>query len=126
MSRSSRYYLEKRAEQGFRGYPIASIAFYGPTADFASKVAVGVFRTETQDPDVLERFFSAGTDVRFDEAVGEKVLSVIESHGVQSVVMTDNIIGCPHEEGIDYPEGTSCPQCPFWAGRDPFTHERIH
>jgi len=126
MSRSSRYYLEKRAKQGFRGYPIATIAFYGPTADFASKVAVGVFCTETEDPDVLERFFSEGTDVRFDKAVAEKVLSVIESHGVQSVMMTDSIIGCPHEEGIDYSEGTSCPQCPFWAGRDRFTHERIH
>jgi hypothetical protein len=126
MSRSSRYYLEKKAKQGFHGYPIATIAFYGPTADFASKVAVSVFRTEGGEPEVLERFFSEGTDVRSDEGVGERVLSVIQSHGVQSVAMTDSIIGCPHEEGIDYPEGTSCPQCPFWAGRDRFTQERIH
>lgn len=124
--RSSRYYLEKRVKQGFRGYPIATIAFYGPTADFASKVAVAVFRAEGREPEVLERFFSQGTDVRFDEDVGERVLSVIQSHGVQSVAMTDSIIGCPHEEGIDYPERTSCPQCPFWAGRDRFTQERIH
>jgi hypothetical protein len=124
--KSSRYYLEKRAKQGFRGYPIATIAFYGATADLASKVAVAVFRTEGGEPEVLERFFSEGADVRFDEGVGGKVLSVIQSHGVQSVVMTDSIIGCPHEEGIDYPEGTSCPQCPFWAGRDRFTHQRIH
>jgi hypothetical protein len=40
-------------------------------------------------------------------------------------VVTDGIIGCPHEEGTDYPEGASCPQCPYWAGRDRFTHERI-
>ena len=126
MSRSSRYYLEKRAKQGFRGYPIATIAFYGPTADFASKVAVAVFRTEGAEPEVLERLCSQGPDVRFDEGVGERILSVIQSRGVQSVVMTDSIIGCPHEEGIDYPEGTSCPQCPFWAGRDRFTQERIH
>jgi hypothetical protein len=126
MSRSSRYYLEKRAKQGFRGYPIATIAFYGPTADFASKVAVAVFRTEGGEPEVLERFFSQWPDVRFDEGVGERVLSVIQTHGVQSVVMTDSIIGCPREEGIDYPEGTSCTQCPFWAGRDRFTQERIH
>ncbi len=124
MSRSSCYYLEKRAKQGFRGYPIATIAFYGPTADFASKVAVAVFRAEGGEPEVLQRFFSQGTDVRFDEGVGEKVLSVIESHGAQSVVMTDSIIGCPHEEGIDYPEGTSCSECPYWGGRDRFTHER--
>ena len=39
---------------------------------------------------------------------------------------TDGLIGCPHEEGIDYPEGKSCPQCPYWAGRDRFTRERIH
>jgi len=122
----SRYHLEKRAKQGFRGYPIATIAFYGATADFASKVAVAVFRTEGGEPEVLERFFSGGPDVRFDEGVGDRVLSVIQSHGVQSVVMTDSIIGCPHEEGTDYPEGTPCPQCPFWAGRDRFTHERIH
>ncbi len=129
--RSPRYYLEKRAKQGFRGNPIATIAFYGPTAEFASKVAVAVFRTEGGKPDVLERLFSEGADVRFDEVVGEKVLSVIESHGVQSVVMTDNIIGCPHEEGVDYPEGTSCPAVPllgrarsFYAGTHSLTASR--
>ena len=31
--------------------------------------------------------------------------------------MTDRIIGCPHEEGIDY-EGSVCPRCEFWANRD--------
>lgn len=103
-----------------------TIAFCGPTADFASKVAVAVFISEGGEPEVLERFFSDGADVRFDEVVGEKVLSVIQSHSVQSVVMTDSIIGCPHEEGVDYPEGTSCPQCPFWAGRDRFAQEPIH
>jgi hypothetical protein len=125
MSRSSRYYLEKKAKQGFRGYPIPTIAFYSPTADFASKVAVAVFRTEGGEPEVLERFFSEGTDVRFDEALGEKVLAVIQSNNVQSVAMTDGILGCPHEEGINYPEGRSCPQYPFWAGRDRGL-ERIH
>jgi hypothetical protein len=32
--------------------------------------------------------------------------AVGEQHGVRSAVMTDRIIGCPHEEGIDY-EGTT-------------------
>jgi hypothetical protein len=35
------------------------------------------------------------------------------------------IIGCPHEEGIDY-EGATCPACPFWAGRDRWTGKRLH
>lgn len=122
----SRYHLEKQAKRGFRGYPIATIAFYGPTSDSASKVAVAIFRTEAGVPDVLERFFSEESDVRFDEAVGSRVLALVRSHAVQSVVMSDQIIGCPHEEGIDYPEGSSCPRCPFWAGRDRWTKERIH
>lgn len=131
MSKSSRYYLEKKAKQGFRGYPVATIVFYGPTADFASKVAVAVFGIEGGEPEVLERFFSQGTDVRFDDGVGDRVLAVIQSHGVQSVVITDGILGCPHEEGIDYPQGTSCPQCPFWAGRiagrwNGFTERKIN
>ena len=125
MSNSSRYYLEKLAKKKFHEYPSATIAYYGPTADFASKVVVGIFLGQHEEPDVLERFFSQGRDVRFDDDIGDKVLALIRWHGVTSVGMVDRIIGCPHEEGSDYPDGESCPQCPFWAGRDRFTHERI-
>jgi len=31
--------------------------------------------------------------------------------------MTNGVIGCPHEEGIDYPLGEDCPFCPFWKGK---------
>ncbi|SJM33792.1 hypothetical protein [Mesorhizobium delmotii] len=27
------------------------------------------------------------------------------------------------EEGIDYPEGSTCPDCPYWARRDRWTGE---
>ena len=36
----------------------------------------------------------------------------IEKHRVLSVAMTDAIIGCPHQEGMDY-EGEWCPVCEF-------------
>jgi hypothetical protein len=39
--------------------------------------------------------------------------------------MVDRIIGCPHEEGIDYPDGAECPECPFWKGRDRWTGELL-
>jgi hypothetical protein len=42
----------------------------------------------------------------------------------RSVVMTDRIIGCPHEEGTD--DGSTCPFCPFWAARDRWTGKRLH
>jgi hypothetical protein len=118
-------WLRRKVKQGFRGYPIATIAFYGPTAELATKVVVAIVRDEGCEPDPLERWFSVDTDVRTNPAVGEKVLAFLKENAATSVIVTDGIIGCPHEEGIDYPEGKSCLQCPYWAGRDRFTRERI-
>ncbi len=124
-SKSPAYWIGKRVKQGFRGYPMATISLYGPTAEFASKIVVAIFRDERQIAEPFERWFSEDVDVRENSEVGEKVVALLEKQGVKSVVMTDRVMGCPHEEGIDYPEGKSCPKCPYWAGRDRFTHERI-
>jgi len=118
-------WLGRRVKQGFRGYPAATIAFYGPTAELATKVVVGIFKQENGDADPLEKWFSQNSDIRSNEEVGEELIAFIKLHEVKSVVVTDGIIGCPHEEGIDYPEGKSCPECPYWAGRDRWTRERI-
>src|SRR5262249_40464148 len=64
-------------------------------------------------------------DVRNDPRIAEEMLEFMASHGVLSVAMTDRIIGCPHQEGIDY-QGEWCPVCEFWKGRDRFTGERVH
>ena len=122
-----RPWLPKKAERGFHGYPIATIAFYGPTDKLATKVAVSIILTENHEPDVLERWFSeSGLDVRHDPAIGEQVVAFLKTHAVRSTVVADGIIGCPHEEGVDYPEGKYCLQCPYWVGRDRWTKERIH
>ena len=124
--RTARSWADRNFPSGFRGYPIATVAFYGPNDKLATKVAVSVFLTESDDPDILQRWFTDGDlDVRQDLAIGEQILTFLKQYGPKSTVVTDGVIGCPHEEGVDYPEGASCPQCPFWAGRDRFTHERI-
>jgi len=121
-----RSWLRSKPRPGFHGYPIATVAFYGPTDKLATKVAVSIILTGNNQPDFLQRWFSDGeSDVRNDPAIGEQVLAFLNAHGPRSTVVADRIIGCPHEEGIDYSEGASCPQCPHWAGRDRFTHERI-
>ena len=38
-------------------------------------------------------------------------------HKVKSVAATDFNMGCPHEEGEDFPEGGDCPFCPYWKGK---------
>lgn len=113
--------LRKKSKQGFQGFPLATIAFYGPDETRASKVAVSVFLSDGADSVSLQRWFSETGDARADPQISEAIVHLLQEYGVKSIVMPDRIIGCPHEEGIDYPEGQSCPQCPYWAGRDRFT-----
>ena len=112
--------LTKKANKGYSGHPIATIAFYGPTDAVATKVAVSIILEKDAPPDVLKRWFSE-KDVRSDPAVLEQVLKFISEKSARSVVMPDRIIGCPHEEGIDYPNDETCPACTFWKNRDRWT-----
>ena len=117
---------EKKAKKGFRGYPLATVAFYGPNSEFASKVAVGIVLGDSGEVAFLERWHARQIDVRRDRTISKEIAGFLKKHDVQSVALTDGIIGCPHEEGIDYPDGESCPECPYWKGRDRWTGEVIH
>jgi hypothetical protein len=125
MIERARKRLSKRAKRGFRGYPLATVALYGPDDRTATKLAVGIVPAEHADATELRRWFSEGADIRNDADIAEEVLAFVAAAGARSVVMTDTIIGCPHEEGIDY-QGPTCPVCTFWAGRDRWTGERSH
>jgi hypothetical protein len=128
MIERARKRLSKRAKRGFRGWPLATVAFYGPDDKTATKLAVGIVPREDADPDATElrRWLSEGQrDIRDDINVAEEVLAFIDASGARTVVITDGIIGCPHEEGIDY-QGPTCPVCLFWARRDRWTAERVH
>jgi hypothetical protein len=63
-------------------------------------------------------------DVRNDPTIAREILEFIQEHGALSVAMSDGIMGCPHQEGIDY-EGEWCPVCDFWRGRDRFTGKML-
>jgi hypothetical protein len=72
----------------------------------------------------MKKWFSE-TDLRKSEKILGEALAFIEENAVKSVAMAEQIIGCPHEEGIDYPEDEECPTCNYWKGRDRFTHEML-
>jgi len=78
-------------------------------------VAVGIVRQWRKKPEELKRWW--GQDVIRDLDIQKNVADFIKAHGAKSVVITDGIIGCPHEEGIDFPVGAECPYCPFWQGK---------
>ncbi len=117
--------LTKKAKKGFRGYPVATLALYGPTDKKATKLVVGIVPEAGAEPDEMKKWYS-DNDVMDEPDVLEEVHDFIKEHGAMSVAMVDRIIGCPHEEGIDYPEGQACPMCPFWVGRDRWRGKTEH
>ena len=117
--------LAKKAKRGFRGYPVGTIACYGPDDSRASKLVASIVEGEDAEPSEMQKWFSEEGDVRNDPEVIAEMVAFLEQHGARSIAMPDRIIGCPHEEGIDY-EGPSCPRCPFWANRDRWSGGTIH
>ena len=111
--------LRKRAKQCDRGLPRATLVFYGPDAKRATKAVLGIFLRDGDDA-IIHRYFSDEADARYTIEIQENILARLREHNVRSLIMMEKIFGCPHEEGIDYPIGESCPQCPFWKGRDRF------
>ena len=119
------FWLQKKTHRK-TGYPLATVACYGPDDQFASKTVIGIMLSEKdEDPAFMKKWFSEGTDVRLDPKIASEMVAFIEEHDVRRVVMMERIIGCPHEEGIDYPEGEWCPECPFWKNRDRWTGEML-
>ncbi|MCO6512081.1 MAG: hypothetical protein J5I65_14950 [Aridibacter famidurans] len=103
------------------------MAHYGPNDKLATKIAIGFASSENEDPEIVERLFSKddSTDIRTDDTL-KRIAEIAKELGTKSVLTVDRIIGCPHEEGTDYPEGEACPQCPFWANRDRWTGDLVH
>jgi hypothetical protein len=127
MGREDRFLtrLRKKARRGLRGWPLATIAFYGPNLSQATKVTVGIVLSENGEVTELRDWKVDRGDIRTDTGIAREILEFVEERQVLSVAMTDGIIGCPHQQGIDY-EGEWCPVCAFWRGRDRFTGQSAH
>jgi hypothetical protein len=110
--------LTKKAARGFRGHPLATVAWYGPTDRLATKVAVGIIPAEGAAVRDMQRWVVERGDIRSDRGIEMEIVQMLARCQVRSVLMAPRILGCPHEEGVDYPDGAVCPSCPFWVGRD--------
>jgi hypothetical protein len=112
--------------RGSADFPVAIVAPYGPDNTRATKLVVSIFpRPGDRNPLATRIWTTEAADVRSDPTISPEVAAFVSSYRVKRTANADRIIGCPHEEGIDYPMGRTCPQCPFWAGIDRFTHEPI-
>jgi len=117
--------LTQKIRKGDKGFPIATIAFYGPNANIATKVVCAIIRHDGAEPEPMKKWFSS-SDLRKSEQILSEILGFIESNSAKTVSMIEEIIGCPHEEGIDYPDDGVCPKCGYWKNRDRFSGEIVH
>ena len=95
-------------------YPLGTVAMYGPDDKTTTKLVAGVITGPDAEP-LLKRWVATG--VMNDERVQQQLRTFFELHSVQQVVVSEGNMGCPHEEGEDFPEGEDCPFCPYWRGR---------
>jgi transposase len=96
------------------GYPFGTVALYGPDDKTTTKIAAGVITSPTAEP-IIRRWVA--TDVTTNPKVQREMKDFFAGHGVRSVAVSEGNMGCPHEEGEDFLEGTDCPFCPFWEGK---------
>ncbi|WP_246730687.1 hypothetical protein [Rhizobium leguminosarum] len=85
-----RKWLEKKSKRGNRGYPMGTIAYYGPDNRRASKAAVSIIPALHADPADLRRWFAETGDLRMDETVIAEIAAFLRENEVKSVVMVDN------------------------------------
>ena len=95
-------------------FPIGTVAHYGPNDKTTTKIVAGVIKEEGAEP-IIKRWVA--TDVTANPKVRREIEKFFRKHGVRSVSVSDGNIGCPHEEGEDFPVGGDCPFCPFWKGK---------
>ena len=62
-----------------RGWPAATIVFYGPNLSRATKVAVGIVPSEGAEPAEMRDWKVETGDVRADTAVAGKILGFIQN-----------------------------------------------
>ena len=94
--------------------PIGTIAYYGPDDKTTTKIVAGVIEEEGAEP-IIKRWVA--TDVTTNPKVQKEIDRFFTKHGVTRIGMSAGNMGCPHEEGEDFPVGGDCPFCPWWKGK---------
>ena len=95
-------------------YPAGVVAMYGPNDKTVTMLVATTYLHKTAKP--IQRKWVA-TDVTTNPKVLDELEDFFRQHGVKQVATTWGPIGCPHEEGKDFPRCGDCPFCPFWKGR---------
>ena len=94
--------MKRRKRKKPPQYAIGIVAMYGPDDKTTTKIAAGVILHDGAEP-IMQRWVA--TDVTTNPKVQQELKDFFLQHGVKQVAMTEGNMGCPHEEGEDFPHG---------------------
>jgi hypothetical protein len=94
--------------------PIGTGALYGPDDKTTTKIAAWVILHDSAEP-IMQRWVAM--EVMENAKVQQEMKEFFLQYGVKQVAMAEGNMGCPHEEGEDFPHGEDFPFCPFWKGK---------
>ena len=92
-------------------FPLATITYHGPSPDHATKIVVGILKDKDQTP-LIKSW--TGDNIAEDVDAAKAISQYVQSYDVARVLTSEWVLSCPHEAGVDYPEGEPCPHCPDW------------
>jgi len=95
-------------------FPIGTIVYYGPDDKTTTKIVASVFLVQDSPP-IIQKW--SGDNIVTNPQVIAELGRFFKENGIERVVMTGSNAGCPHEEGVDFPTGESCPLCTYWQNR---------
>lgn len=117
---------DKRKKESARRAPrrvvrrgsLVTVIQYGPDDKTVTKVAAVYFAGPGAGKKEMKKWVATG--ITTSPKFREELAAFIDRWRPEKVAFSLGLMGCPHEEGSDYPEGEFCPICPFWATRDRF------
>ena len=96
-------------------HPVGTLAYYGPDNVTTTKIVAGVFSSADAAEPIIRRYVAS--DCLLNDRIQRQVSEFFADHGVKTILNPAGKIGCPHEEGKDYPKEGDCPFCPYWKGK---------
>jgi len=107
--------LKKRTRRGFRGYPIATVAYYGPDDRTVNRISVGIIAEDGGEADMRRFYGEPGQNIRDDIPIHRAVVDHIKARKVVSVALLDQVNGCSCHDDDEMPAAVRCAvPCTFW------------
>lgn len=96
-------------------YPLGTLIPYGPDPERATKLTACVIPAPGAELTAMKRWHLKEGDIRDDSEIADEVAKFFAAHKIASQINAPEILGCEHEEGIDFPLGAFCTQCAMWS-----------